>query len=119
ELLDEALAAHGRIAGLVLASPANPTGTMIDRERMSALNNWCTANDVRLVSDEIYHGITYPDDPGARDARGVCAWDAGSGDPTSVVVSSFSKYWGMTGWRLGWALLPPDLIEGVDALAGN
>ncbi|MBD8061055.1 pyridoxal phosphate-dependent aminotransferase [Oceanitalea stevensii] len=118
ELLDGVLAEHGRVAGLVIASPANPTGTMIGRERMTALVAWCAEHDVRLVSDEIYHGITYPADPAAPDARGVCAWDvpdAGS----AVVISSFSKYWGMTGWRLGWALLPPDLAGAVDALAGN
>ena len=118
ELLDGVLAEHGTVAGLVLASPANPTGTMIDRERMGALARWCTTNDVRLVSDEIYHGVTYPAGPGAPDARGVCAWDV-PGAASSVVVSSFSKYWGMTGWRLGWALLPADLLGAVDALAGN
>src|SRR5690625_2470405 len=118
ELLDAALAEHGRISGLVLASPANPTGTMIDRRRMSELATWCQVNEVRLVSDEIYHGVTYPTDPSAPDARGVCAWDV-PGAESAVVVSSFSKYWGMTGWRLGWALLPEDLLEAVDALAGN
>ena len=119
ELLEETLTAHSDIAGLVIASPANPTGTMIDRERMAALNNWCRDHDVRLISDEIYHGITYPADPGGVDARGVCAWDLGETSPSSVVISSFSKYWGMTGWRLGWALLPEDLVGAVDALAGN
>ncbi|MEE6280938.1 pyridoxal phosphate-dependent aminotransferase [Georgenia sp. MJ170] len=119
ELLDAVLAEHGTVAGLVIASPANPTGTMIDRERLTALARWCAANEVRLVSDEIYHGITYPTDPQAPDARGVCAWDIAEAAPSSVVVSSFSKYWGMTGWRLGWALLPEDLFGAVDALAGN
>ncbi|WP_454084235.1 pyridoxal phosphate-dependent aminotransferase [Georgenia sp. Marseille-Q6866] len=118
ELLDGVLAEHGRVAGLVIASPANPTGTMIDRERMTALAAWCAEHDVRLVSDEIYHGITYPADPAAPDARGVCAWDV-PGAESAVVISSFSKYWGMTGWRLGWALLPADLAGAVDALAGN
>ncbi|MCM3662194.1 aminotransferase class I/II-fold pyridoxal phosphate-dependent enzyme [Georgenia satyanarayanai] len=118
EMLDGVLATHGRVAGLVIASPANPTGTMIDRDRMTALAAWCTEHDVRLVSDEIYHGITYPADPAAPDARGVCAWDV-PGAQSAVVVSSFSKYWGMTGWRLGWALLPADLAGAVDALAGN
>jgi aspartate/methionine/tyrosine aminotransferase len=108
---------HGErpLAGLIVASPANPTGTMVDRSELAALTGWCTANGVRLVSDEIYHGVTYPG-PGAVDPRGVCAWET---DDTSVVVSSFSKYWGMTGWRLGWMLLPEDLVRPVDALAGN
>ena len=118
QMLDDVLTRHGRIDGLMLASPANPTGTMIDRERLRALDAWCTANQVRLISDEIYHGITYAGGTDPADAHGVCAWDVTTA-PTSVVISSFSKYWGMTGWRLGWALVPPDLAEGVAALAGN
>ena len=114
ELLE---AAHRQapLAGLVLASPANPTGTMVDRAELTAITQWCAANGVRLVSDEIYHGVTYPA-PGAADPRGVSAWEL---DDAAVVVSSFSKYWGMTGWRLGWLLLPEELVRPVDALAGN
>ncbi|HET8593814.1 MAG TPA: aminotransferase class I/II-fold pyridoxal phosphate-dependent enzyme, partial [Intrasporangium sp.] len=114
ELLE---AAHRQapLAGLVLASPANPTGTMVDRDELAAVTEWCAANRVRLVSDEIYHGVTYPE-PGAPDPRGVCAWEL---DESAIVVSSFSKYWGMTGWRLGWLLLPEELVRPVDALAGN
>lgn len=114
-ILDAAVAVHGPLAGLVLASPANPTGTMVSRAELSALTGWCAENAVRLVSDEIYHGITYPA-PGAADPQGVCAWEL---DRTGVVISSFSKYWGMTGWRLGWAIVPDDLIRAIDALAGN
>ena len=109
----EALAAaHARapLAGLVLASPANPTGTMVGAEQLAALAGWCRAHGVRLVSDEIYHGITASGDVGSC-ARAV--------DPDALVVSSFSKFWGMTGWRLGWCLVPPDLRAAVDALAGN
>ncbi|QFQ31179.2 aminotransferase class I/II-fold pyridoxal phosphate-dependent enzyme [Janibacter melonis] len=108
---------HARqpLAGLVLASPANPTGTMIGRAELTAIARWCTEHGVRLVSDEIYHGITYPE-PGAPDPRGVCALEV---DDDAVVISSFSKYWGMTGWRLGWAVVPHDLVGPVDALAGN
>ncbi|SEE62726.1 pyridoxal phosphate-dependent aminotransferase [Ruania alba] len=113
-LLDHA-AAQGPLAGLVVASPANPTGTMLTRTELTALTTWCDVHDVRLISDEIYHGITYAA-AGAPDARGVSAWERSR---TGVVVSSFSKYWGMTGWRIGWALVPPDLRPGVDALAGN
>ncbi|WP_331714341.1 pyridoxal phosphate-dependent aminotransferase [Auraticoccus cholistanensis] len=109
ELL-EAAAADGPLRGLVLASPANPTGTMVDAEQLSELAAWCRAHGTRLVSDEIYHGITASGDAGA------CAR---SHDEQAVVVSSFSKYWGMTGWRLGWTVLPDDLVEPVDALAGN
>lgn len=105
----------GPLAGLVLASPANPTGSMVARERLAALVSWCAAHGVRLVSDEIYHGLTYPT-PDAVDPRGTSVWEL---DRDAVVVSSFSKYWGMTGWRLGWALVPDDLRDAVDALAGN
>ncbi|MGO4384013.1 aminotransferase class I/II-fold pyridoxal phosphate-dependent enzyme [Specibacter sp. RAF43] len=118
--LDAAVREHGPLAGLVLASPANPTGTMVSRTELAALARWCAKNSVRLVSDEIYHGITYPgpdaDGHGPADPQGVCAWEL---DPAAVVISSFSKYWGMTGWRLGWAIVPDDLIGAVDALAGN
>ena len=99
------------IDGLVVASPANPTGTMIDPAELAALAEWCGRHGVRLVSDEIYHGITYDDStpPTAAAYRGEGA----------VVVNSFSKYWAMTGWRLGWLVLPDDLVPAVDALAGN
>lgn len=114
ELL-EAAHAEAPLAGLVLASPANPTGTMVPRAELAALTTWCDAHGVRLVSDEIYHGITYPAEA-AADAHGVSAWESSR---TGVVVSSFSKYWGMTGWRLGWMLMPADLRGVLDALAGN
>ena len=112
----EAAAATGPLHGVVLASPANPTGSMLHAGELAALASWCGTHGVRLVSDEIYHGITYPDDPDAADARGATA---AALDPTAVVVSSFSKYWGMTGWRLGWCLVPEDLRPSIDALAGN
>ncbi|WP_156253251.1 pyridoxal phosphate-dependent aminotransferase [Pseudactinotalea terrae] len=107
----------GPLAGLVLASPANPTGSMTSRTELAEIAAWCAARGTRLVSDEIYHGLTYPE-PGAPDPRGTCAWELDDA-VGSVVVSSFSKYWGMTGWRLGWALVPADLRDAVDALAGN
>ena len=112
----DATVAAGPLHGLVLASPANPTGSMLERRALTALAAWCDAHDVRLISDEIYHGITYPDDPAAPDARGVSATSL---DHPAVVVSSFSKYWGMTGWRLGWCIVPDDLRGAVDAVAGN
>jgi len=70
ELLDAAARAHGPLAGLMLASPANPTGTMVSRPELSKLAAWCADHSARLISDEIYHGITYPE-PGAPDPRGV------------------------------------------------
>ena len=109
-MLDEAHAA-APLTGLVVASPANPTGTMIDAAELEALARWCGEHGVRLVSDEIYHGITYTDAEVATAARFL--------DRGAVVVNSFSKYWAMTGWRLGWLVLPDDLVAPVDALAGN
>jgi aspartate/methionine/tyrosine aminotransferase len=104
------LEAAAPLAGLVIASPANPTGTMLATGQMAETAAWCHDNGVRLISDEIYHGITY------TGSRGECAWTY---NRSSVVISSFSKFWGMTGWRLGWALVPDDLLRGFDALAGN
>ena len=105
ELLAEALP----LDGLVIASPANPTGTMIDATDLVLLADWCRDNGVRLVSDEIYHGITY-DAPAAT----VRAYGR-----EAVVVNSFSKYYSMTGWRLGWMLAPPDLLRSIECLAQN
>ncbi|MGO1898692.1 MAG: pyridoxal phosphate-dependent aminotransferase [Brevibacterium yomogidense] len=105
-------AAHSQapLKGLMLASPANPTGTMIEKPELAALTAWCESNGVRLISDEIYHGVTF------TDSHGTSALECGD---DAVVISSFSKYWGMTGWRLGWAILPEDLVAPCDAIAGN
>ena len=108
-----ALHAEEPLEGLVLASPGNPTGTMLTAGELAEIAAWCAANGVRLVSDEIYHGIVYDDAawPGASAAQHL-----GGG---AIVVNSFSKYWAMTGWRLGWLVLPDDLVTPVAALAGN
>ena len=105
---------EGGLDGVVVASPANPTGTMISREELAAVTHWCAEFEVRLISDEIYHGITYGDPGSGEQATAARYLDEGA-----VVVSSFSKYWAMTGWRLGWLVLPPDLVPPVDALASN
>ncbi len=110
----EAEHARGGLAGVVVASPANPTGTMILPAELAAVATWCAAHDVRLISDEIYHGITYG---GAAEAGGQLPTAARHAD--AVVVNSFSKYWAMTGWRLGWLVLPTELVAPVAALAGN
>ncbi|HZY74872.1 MAG TPA: pyridoxal phosphate-dependent aminotransferase [Jatrophihabitantaceae bacterium] len=96
-------------AGLVVASPANPTGTMITPEELAALSAWCERHGTRLISDEIYHGITFGERPDT-------AWRSGQ---QSIVVNSFSKYFCMTGWRIGWLLVPDELLDAVDRLAGN
>lgn len=110
ELLDRIVAESGPIDGLIIASPANPTGTMLSADELAAITAWSERNGVRLISDEIYHGITFEGE------RGSCAWAT---NRDAIVVSSCSKYWAMAGWRLGWALVPADLIAAVDALAGN
>jgi len=97
------------IKGLLIASPANPTGTMISPERLGALAQACSANGVRLVSDEIYHGLTY---------TGPAATALAYADDV-VVINSFSKYFSMTGWRIGWMIVPPNLIRPVERLAQN
>ncbi|MCX7631388.1 MAG: aminotransferase class I/II-fold pyridoxal phosphate-dependent enzyme, partial [Geminicoccaceae bacterium] len=102
-------ALSGPIHGLVLASPANPTGTMLSRAELAAIAAWCRARGVRLLVDEIYHGITY-EEPAAS---------ALEVEPEAIVVNSFSKYWCMTGWRLGWLVCPEDLLEPVIRLAQN
>ena len=96
-------------AGVVVASPANPTGTMLTPDELAGIARWCDANGVRLISDEIYHGITYRGAPS-------CAW---STSHNAIVVNSFSKYFCMTGWRLGWLLVPDELLDSVDRLASN
>jgi aspartate/methionine/tyrosine aminotransferase len=97
------------VQGLILASPANPTGTVIPADELAALGAWCDRNAVRLISDEIYHGITFGEP--AHSAREY------SSEP--VIMQSFSKFWCMTGWRLGWMLVPQRLRSAVDALTGN
>ncbi len=99
----------GPVQGLLIASPANPTGTMIDPTEFAAIGAWCADRGVRLISDEIYHGISYG--PETRSAWS-CNRDA-------VVFGSFSKYFSMTGWRIGWMLVPEDLRRPVDVLTGN
>jgi aspartate/methionine/tyrosine aminotransferase len=105
----ELLADIPDLAGLIVASPANPTGTMIAPAELARLAEYCRERGIRLVSDEIYHGITYEADAATARAFGREA----------IIVNSFSKYYSMTGWRLGWMLVPPDLARSVECLAQN
>ncbi|MEE2033935.1 pyridoxal phosphate-dependent aminotransferase [Rhodococcus chondri] len=100
-------------AGLIVASPANPTGTMIDPDELAALARWCDEHDALLISDEIYHGIEFgtPGSPATSSA-----WATSR---ESVVVGSVSKYFSMTGWRLGWVLVPESLRPALQRLASN
>ena len=95
------------IVGLILASPANPTGGMLKPDEFEKLINWCKTNNVRLISDEIYHGITF----------GGVANSALETTEDAVVINSFSKYFALSGWRIGWMILPPDLVGPVEKLA--
>ena len=95
--------------GLIVASPCNPAGTMLAPDELAAIAAWCDARGVRLVSDEIYHGLNY-DRPIAT---------AASFSDSAIVINSFSKYFSMTGWRVGWMALPDDLVRPVECLAQN
>ena len=95
--------------GLIVASPCNPAGTMLHPNELAAIARWCDTNGVRLISDEIYHGLHY-DSPIAT---------AASFSASAIVINSFSKYFSMTGWRVGWMVLPEDLIRPVECLAQN
>jgi aspartate/methionine/tyrosine aminotransferase len=97
------------VQGLLIASPANPTGTVITPERLQELVHVCHQKDVRLISDEIYHGLTY--------VSGVET--ALSHSDTAIVVNSFSKYFSMTGWRIGWMVVPEALVRPIERLAQN
>ncbi|WP_130011375.1 aminotransferase class I/II-fold pyridoxal phosphate-dependent enzyme [Serinicoccus sediminis] len=96
-------------AGLVVASPANPTGTIIDADELAALARWCEEHGTLLVSDEIYHGLSY----------GRPTTSAWATSREAVVVGSVSKYFSMTGWRVGWLLAPPALRRPLEVLTGN
>ena len=105
------LAEAGPLDGVIVASPANPTGTVVPPEELAAIASWCAESGVRLISDEVYHGLVYPGAP-----QTSCAW---STSRDAVVVNSFSKYFAMTGWRLGWLLVPKSLQRTIDCLTGN
>ncbi|WP_460722420.1 pyridoxal phosphate-dependent aminotransferase [Nocardia heshunensis] len=99
-------------AGLIVASPANPTGTMIAPAELAALARWCDAHGTLLISDEIYHGIVYDEETEPTSS----AWETSR---EAVVIGSVSKYFSMTGWRLGWMLVPESLRPALQRLASN
>lgn len=96
-------------AGLIIASPANPTGTIIDGAELAAIAEVCRDRGIRLISDEIYHGLSY-----VAPARSILEFE-----PRALVVNSFSKYFSMVGWRLGWLLTPPEHTARARAYVGN
>ncbi len=95
--------------GLMVASPANPTGTMLDKAAMGALIDLCREKNAAFISDEIYHGIEY-------EAKAVTALEL---TDDCYVINSFSKYFSMTGWRIGWMVVPEDHVRKVERLAQN
>jgi aspartate/methionine/tyrosine aminotransferase len=100
---------EGDLDGLIIASPSNPTGTMIPAKELGALVDYCKDRGIRLISDEIYHGITYEGRAGS-----VLAYS-----DDAIIINSFSKYFSMTGWRLGWMVLPEPLLRSVECLSQN
>ncbi|MEM5473201.1 aminotransferase class I/II-fold pyridoxal phosphate-dependent enzyme [Hoeflea sp. AS60] len=99
--------AGARIAGVLIASPANPTGAVHSRQAIAALDAWCADRGVAFISDEIYHGLTWA----GEETTALSVSD------NAVVINSFSKYFCMTGWRIGWMVLPEDLVRPVECLA--
>ena len=97
------------LAGLIVASPANPTGTMLDHATLSDLIAACDARDIAFISDEIYHGIQY-------EGRAISALEVSD---DVYVINSFSKYFSMTGWRVGWMVVPQDHVRVIERLAQN
>ena len=96
-------------AGVIIASPANPTGTIIAADELEAIAKVCRARGIRIISDEIYHGLSY-----VEPAQTILAYA-----PDALVVSSFSKYFSMAGWRLGWLLVPAEHIDRTWTYCGN
>ena len=90
--------------GLIVASPSNPVGAVVPDASLRKIAAYCRQHGIRFVSDEIYHGITY----------GAPATTAAAIDDQAIVVNSFSKYFSMTGWRLGWLVVPTDLLQPIE-----
>ncbi|RYI81283.1 MAG: aminotransferase class I/II-fold pyridoxal phosphate-dependent enzyme, partial [Acetobacteraceae bacterium] len=109
QLTADLLSAAGPIDGVILASPANPTGSIIPEPALRAIAAWRRSNGVTIISDEIYHGLTY----------GEPTPTILSLDPDAMVINSFSKYWSMAGWRLGWLVAGEASVAAVRAHAGQ
>src|SRR5437660_4869926 len=109
--VESLLAAHRRapLQGVLVASPANPTGTMMTKPAPAALVAPAEAEGIRVISDEIYHGLDYA----------FAAETAARLSERAVVINSFSKYFCMTGWRVGWMVVPPSLLRAVERLQQN
>ena len=95
------------IKGLVIASPANPTGSKLKSDTLKNIANWCTKNKVIIISDEIYHGVEY-----GKPSETILRYNK-----NAIVINSFSKYFSMTGWRLGWLIAPKNIIKSIERLS--
>lgn len=95
--------------GILMASPSNPTGTLMPLTELQLIIDWLRSKDAVLIADEIYQGLVYDHTP-----TSVLQWE-----PQAIIVNSFSKYFGMTGWRLGWLVVPPALREAANRLIQN
>lgn len=93
--------------GMIITSPSNPTGTLITEPELKKICEWCDQNDVRLISDEAYHRITYE-----QSAQTALKYSK-----TAIVLNTFSKYFAMTGWRMGWMIVPDDITDRIKRLA--
>ncbi|MEO1206796.1 MAG: aminotransferase class I/II-fold pyridoxal phosphate-dependent enzyme [Pseudomonadota bacterium] len=113
EAIAQAKAEHD-IAGVLIASPANPTGTMLSPERLDDICQYCRVNGLWFISDEIYHGLTY-----GRDAVTALGNSNTTANENVVIINSFSKYFSMTGWRIGWVVVPTQLIGTFERLQQN
>jgi len=109
EALEEA-ASGGRLDGVLIASPANPTGAMIAPDALESIARVARSHDLTLISDEIYHRLTYGT---------VAETTALAASPDAIVVNSFSKYYSMTGWRIGWMVVPEHMVRPIERLAQN
>ncbi len=96
-------------AGVIIASPANPTGSIIDRDELAAIVAVCRERSIQIISDEIYHGLSY-----ASPAHSILEFES-----RALVINSFSKFFSMVGWRLGWLLVPAEMAARASAFAGN
>ncbi|VAW86072.1 Valine--pyruvate aminotransferase [hydrothermal vent metagenome] len=99
----------GNTAGVLIASPANPTGSIISTQQLSDIANYVKEQGAGLIVDEIYHGLTYNEQPPTALAL----------SDDIFVVNSFSKYFGMTGWRVGWLVVPEEYADAIEKLAQN
>ena len=110
ELIEQAHA-KGPLNGILVASPANPTGTMMTPQALKTLIGCCGDLGIRFISDEIYHGLIYPEESGVQQSSALQFSD------DAIIINSFSKYYCMTGWRIGWMILPLDCVRAVERLS--